>query len=146
MLVIPRQVNLKVKILLFITRSNAGTESKVYLSTIDNTAIAGVDYIEVKQQELVFKANQKQLSYVVKTKADANLENTEAFDLGVYNSVKDKVPLSTGSGYIKDAVFLPDYYELKQIVLRLQLLMPLWQVEPYLIKIVSLSKEVQPLR
>ena len=89
----------------FITRSNAGTESKVYLSTIDNTAIAGVDYIEVKQQELVFKANQKQLSYVVKTKADANLENTEAFDLGVYNSVKDKVPLTTGSGYIKDAVF-----------------------------------------
>ena len=44
---------------------------------------------------------------MVKTKADANLENTEAFDLGVYNSVKDKVPLSTGSGYIKDAVFVP---------------------------------------
>ena len=65
----------------FITRSNAGTESKVYLSTIDNTAIVGVDYIEVKQQELLFKSNQKQLSFIVKTKADANLENTEAFDL-----------------------------------------------------------------
>ena len=93
-----------------ITRSGSGTESTVYLSTIDKTAMNGDDYNGFQGKSLTFSKNQKVLNVEVETRLDTWVEPVQFFDLGLYTNVNDQTVLATGTGFIKDTYVDPDYY------------------------------------
>ena len=98
------------KITFTVTRSGAGTESTVYLSTLDKTAMSGDDYIGFESKALTFSKNQKTLDVEVETRLDTWVEPVQFFDLGLYTNVNDKTVLATGTAFIKDTYVDPDYY------------------------------------
>ena len=98
------------KVTFNVTRSGAGTESTVYLSTLDKTAMAGDDYVGFEGKSLTFTKNQKTLEVEVETRLDTWVEPVQFFDLGLYTNVNDQTVLATGTAFVKDTYVEPDYY------------------------------------
>ncbi len=98
------------KVTFTVTRSGAGTESTVYLSTANKTAVEGDDYIGFEGKKLTFTKNQNSLNVEVQTRLDTWVEPVQFFDLELYTNVNDKTVLTSGSAYIKDTFVEPDKY------------------------------------
>ncbi|PQM55454.1 MAG: hypothetical protein CML39_08070, partial [Rhodobacteraceae bacterium] len=93
-----------------VARSGSGTTSKVFVSTLDKSAINGDDFEGISDQELTFKANQKELTVEIKTKLDTWLETTEFFELGLYTDANTKTIEGSSAAFIKNADYKADYY------------------------------------
>ena len=73
-----------------VERSGSGTVSKVYVSTINKSAINGDDFEGFSDRELTFKANQKTITVEVATKLDT-WRNKRIFNLGLYKILPQKI-------------------------------------------------------
>ncbi|MDD5228649.1 MAG: Calx-beta domain-containing protein, partial [Methylococcales bacterium] len=92
-----------------IERSNSGTESTIYLNTLDETATSGDDYAGMDKQAVTFKANQTTATVNVDTYTDTLKEENETFKLDLYKYYSDTVPSAESNVSITDAVITQDY-------------------------------------
>ena len=95
-----------------VTRSSSGTQSKVFVSTLNKSALTGDDFEGFADKELVFNANQKVKTIEVQTKLDTWLESTEFFDLGLYKNAKTKEIVASSSAFIKDGDYKDDLFSI----------------------------------
>ncbi|MBF0339617.1 MAG: hypothetical protein HQL95_01470, partial [Magnetococcales bacterium] len=89
-----------------ITRSDSGSASTIYVSTVDSSAAGGSDYQALSGQEIKFAANETSKTVTVNTYQDSKTEGTESFWFDLFTSYADaKVDnyATFSSGHIKDA-------------------------------------------
>lgn len=85
-----------------ITRSASGTESTVYVSTGEGTAVDG-DYTALNKQAVVFSPYEIIKTLTVNTIRDVKTEENEYFWLNLYKNYADTEFAAHASSYIKDA-------------------------------------------
>ena len=92
-----------------IERNDTGTDTTVYVNTLDGTAISGSDYAGINKQAVTFKANQKTATVTVDTYTDALKEGNQTFKLDLYKYYSDTLPSAEASIAIADTKITKDY-------------------------------------
>jgi predicted RNA-binding protein with TRAM domain len=96
------------EITLTISRNASGTESTVYLSTEDITAIAGHDYIGLDHYALKFAEYETSKTLYLGTYHDSATEGDETFSINLYENLSDGISVANTTAYINDK-YLPSY-------------------------------------
>ncbi len=97
-----------------ITRDDSGTESKVYLNTLDSVALAGSDFAGFDLLELEFADYETSKTITIDTYQDNDDELAEGFWLQLFTAYSDRVDNNYAAydwGLIEDARAedIPDY-------------------------------------
>ena len=84
-----------------ITRSSTGTESTVYLSTLDGTA-KGSDYNQFQKEAISFKSHESVKTIKVITLTDTHVEGSESFTLNLFKDRTSTTSDYSSIAFIKD--------------------------------------------
>ena len=100
-------------VIITIERSDAGSESTIFISTIDGTATNGDDFEGQNKSEIKFKANQKVATVAIDIYTDTLKEGNESFGLNLYKYYSDSVPMVKKNVTLTDAAKAKEYiYEI----------------------------------
>ena len=100
-------------VIITIERSDAGSESTIFISTIDGTATNGDDFEGLNKSEIKFKANQKVATVAIDIYTDTLKEGNESFGLNLYKYYSDSVPMVKKNVTLTDATKAKEYiYEI----------------------------------
>ena len=97
------------KAIVTIERDNAGTETTVFLNTVNGKAESGVDFEGLNRYEVTFKANQKVATVELPIYSDLQKDNDENFELDLYKYYSDVAPNIKTNVIIKEAEKAKDY-------------------------------------
>ena len=97
------------KVTVTIERTDAGSESTVFLDTVNGTAISGTDFERLNKREVTFKVNQKMAALTIDVYTDTLKEGNESFGLNLYKYYSDLIPTVKTNVTITDAAQTKDY-------------------------------------
>lgn len=101
------------QVIVTIERNNAGSESTIFINTIDGTATNGDDFEGLNKFEVKFKANQKVATVAIDVYTDTLKEGNESFGLNLYKYYSDLIPMIRKNVTITDAAKTKEYiYEI----------------------------------
>jgi hypothetical protein len=101
------------QVIVTIERNDAGSESTIFINTIDGTATNGDDFEELNIFEVKFKANQKVATVTIDVYTDTLKEGNESFGLNLYKYYSDSLPMVKKNVTITDAAKTKEYiYEI----------------------------------